>query len=639
MHNNIMAAGSRDRLPMLPTGRYTQRRSLPAVPVTENSLAIHEHTTVETLLNMPSENKAHFESEKEAIHLILTRIGDEIYSTVDNDQNAVECDNENVALANLIVNLKLDVNENKKIQKQLKKANASLTQGLTECKSILAETSRTLRESNSIRDSCLVALQSKQTEFKKYKSCNDRTIDYDKLEHKLTETLGLLAQKDIDIKEGLKLKAYEILFVKEKHDELVKQSLLTMSHYEGLVKEKIKVITDLKQKEDRDIDKMISMEKQLKFLNEIVYKRNQTIQTIHMLAPKGLTFNGRPTFANPMYLKTAQSEIPCLYAIPYDQSDPANRLVPNREETLTLERVIHKTNVSKQQLRSNQMKDKVVPNNSQVKNKKTKIEDHPRFSSISKKIKSVTACNDSLTSRTSNVNAICATCGKCLVDSDHFARVTKFLNDVNARTKKHNVVFVSTIKPNCTNKSVATPVKKTVASETTIQKSQSYYRMLYKRTSNISLLCNFVEKYMGTIRFGNDQFAPILGYGDLGQGNIMINKVFYVERLNHNLLSVDQFCDANLEVAFWKSTCFVRDLQGNDLLTGTLSVNKSSSPTNNSNQQDTLPSTNIHPTSKPSTPSAEENNDNQAEDAQAQQDEFINPLYRYMKLVSLPHAY
>ncbi|GJX34658.1 hypothetical protein Tco_0246215 [Tanacetum coccineum] len=224
----------------------------------------------------------------------------------DNDiqdgQNDVECDNERAALANLIANLKLDVDDNKKIQKQLKKANATLTQELTECKSILAE-----------------------------------TIDYDKLERKLNETLGLLAQKEIDIKEGLKVKAYEISVVKEKHDELVKQSLLIKSHYEGLVMEKTKVITDLKLKEEKDIDKMILMENQLKFLNEIVYKRSQSIQTIHMLAPKCPTFNGRPTFANPRYLKKAQNEIPCLYAIPHDQSDPANRLVPDREETLTLD--------------------------------------------------------------------------------------------------------------------------------------------------------------------------------------------------------------------------------------------------------------------------------------------------------------
>ncbi|GKA05706.1 retrovirus-related pol polyprotein from transposon TNT 1-94 [Tanacetum coccineum] len=84
----------------------------------------------------------------------------------------------------------------------------------------------------------------------------------------------------------------------------------------------------------------------------------------------------------------------------------------------------------------------------------------------------------------------------------------------------------------------------------------------------LTLLCNFVEKYLGTVRFGNDQFAQILGYGDLVQGNITVNRVYYVKGLNHNLFSVGQFCDADLEVAFRKSTYFVRDLQGNDLLTG-----------------------------------------------------------------------
>ncbi|GKA29573.1 retrovirus-related pol polyprotein from transposon TNT 1-94 [Tanacetum coccineum] len=87
-------------------------------------------------------------------------------------------------------------------------------------------------------------------------------------------------------------------------------------------------------------------------------------------------------------------------------------------------------------------------------------------------------------------------------------------------------------------------------------------------TGNLKLLCNFVEKFMGTVCFRNDQFAPILGYGDLNQGNVTIRRVYYVEGLNHNLFSVGQFCDADLEVAFRKSTCFVRDLQGNDLLTG-----------------------------------------------------------------------
>nr|GFB80224.1 retrovirus-related Pol polyprotein from transposon TNT 1-94 [Tanacetum cinerariifolium] len=87
-------------------------------------------------------------------------------------------------------------------------------------------------------------------------------------------------------------------------------------------------------------------------------------------------------------------------------------------------------------------------------------------------------------------------------------------------------------------------------------------------TENLKLLINFVEKFLGTVKFGNEQIAPILGYGDLVQGAVTIKKVYYVEGLNHNLFSVGQFCNVDLEVAIRKSTCFIRDLKGNDLLTG-----------------------------------------------------------------------
>nr|GFB56968.1 hypothetical protein [Tanacetum cinerariifolium] len=100
---------------------------------------------------------------------------------IQNDQNDVESNDERVALANLIANLKLNVDENKKIQNQLKKANTTLAQELKECKTILTKTSNALGESISVRDSFLVALQTKQTEFEKYKVFNDRTIEYDKL--------------------------------------------------------------------------------------------------------------------------------------------------------------------------------------------------------------------------------------------------------------------------------------------------------------------------------------------------------------------------------------------------------------------------------------------------------------------------
>ncbi|GJR42590.1 retrovirus-related pol polyprotein from transposon TNT 1-94 [Tanacetum coccineum] len=120
---------------------------------------------------------------------------------IQNDQHDVECDDERAALANLIANLKLDVDDNKKIQKQLKKANATLTQELTECKSILVETSRTLAKSNSIWDSCLVALQNKQTEFERYKAFNDHTVYYDKLECKIFQMYDIVFCKNVHVSE------------------------------------------------------------------------------------------------------------------------------------------------------------------------------------------------------------------------------------------------------------------------------------------------------------------------------------------------------------------------------------------------------------------------------------------------------
>nr|GFB89931.1 hypothetical protein [Tanacetum cinerariifolium] len=60
------------------------------VAATDDFQAVPEHTTVETPMNMSPANKAHFESEKEAIHLILTEIGDKIYSTADACQTAKE---------------------------------------------------------------------------------------------------------------------------------------------------------------------------------------------------------------------------------------------------------------------------------------------------------------------------------------------------------------------------------------------------------------------------------------------------------------------------------------------------------------------------------------------------------------------
>ncbi|GKC21116.1 hypothetical protein Tco_1023266 [Tanacetum coccineum] len=121
MHNNIMATSSKDRPPMLGPGRYSQWRSRflwyidtkinggglrksilngPYMPTTvlvqavvarEGHPAVPQHTSIETVLNMTLENKEHFQSEKEAIFLLLTGSGDKIYSTVDACNTAMKC--------------------------------------------------------------------------------------------------------------------------------------------------------------------------------------------------------------------------------------------------------------------------------------------------------------------------------------------------------------------------------------------------------------------------------------------------------------------------------------------------------------------------------------------------------------------
>nr|GEW88815.1 retrovirus-related Pol polyprotein from transposon TNT 1-94 [Tanacetum cinerariifolium] len=85
-------------------------------------------------------------------------------------------------------------------------------------------------------------------------------------------------------------------------------------------------------------------------------------------------------------------------------------------------------------------------------------------------------------------------------------------------------------------------------------------------TGNLSKLKNFVSNFIGTVRFGNDHFGAIMGYGDYVIGDSVISWVYYVERLRHNLFSVGKFYDSDLVVAFRKHSCFVRDTEGVDLI-------------------------------------------------------------------------
>ncbi|GKB36448.1 retrovirus-related pol polyprotein from transposon TNT 1-94 [Tanacetum coccineum] len=92
-------------------------------------------------------------------------------------------------------------------------------------------------------------------------------------------------------------------------------------------------------------------------------------------------------------------------------------------------------------------------------------------------------------------------------------------------------------------------------------------------TGDRSRLMNFVKKFIGTVRFGNDHFGAIMGYGDYVIGDSVISRVYYVEGLGHNLFFVGQFCDSDLEVAFRKHSCYVRDTDGVELLKGSRGSN------------------------------------------------------------------
>ncbi|GJS94614.1 retrovirus-related pol polyprotein from transposon TNT 1-94 [Tanacetum coccineum] len=474
----------------------------PVVPAIEDSPAIPEQTTVETVMNMTPENRAHFESEKELVENVgcaierlqqgeslniqdvKTNLFWEFGQFTSHDGETIESyytrfykmmnemikNNLTVLRASRNVQFssttspRMEVNE-LRIERMAKNANllalvataqtlqdtyyqsSSLTIICTSSKAHLSNNGqfRNQRAVNVagaretvggqvVQQSVIQCFNYK--EFGHYaKECRNQMGFKGSRIHMVKMLHGKMSRMVPNADWALKLSRWKhwermrVMFIPDSPEYDVDNDIQGMTKMmldvmlnEGLVKEKTKVITDLKLKEEKDIDKMISMENQLKFLNEIVYKRSQSIQTIHMLAPKCPTFNGRPTFANPMYLKKAQYEKPCLYAILHDQSDPANRLIPDREEILTLE----------EESRSKLNKDLVKPF------------DYTKLNS--------------------------------------------------------------------------------------------------------------------TVHFGNDQFALILGYGDLVQGNITINRVYYVEGLNHNLFLVGQFCDADLEVAFQKSTCFVRDL-------------------------------------------------------------------------------
>ncbi|GJX91043.1 integrase, catalytic region, zinc finger, CCHC-type containing protein [Tanacetum coccineum] len=200
-------------------------------------------------------------------------------------------------------------------------------------------------------------------------------------------------------------------------------------------------------------------------------------------------------------------------------------------------------------------------------NQKNKVEDHPRKvkSSLNKMNFVSELISNALVKhsvRNAKFESMCAICNKCLFNANHDMCLVDFVNDVNnpliygdpMLQMFHLLILLS--MTGCLDRPLL---------------SGLWMFKTYDR--NRSQLMNFVSKFLGTVRFGNDQVAKIIGYGDYQQGNVIISKVYYIEALKHNLFSVGQFCDADLEAAFRKNTGFIRNLEGVDLLSGSRDTN------------------------------------------------------------------
>ncbi|GJQ93528.1 retrovirus-related pol polyprotein from transposon TNT 1-94 [Tanacetum coccineum] len=149
-----------------------------------------------------------------------------------------------------------------------------------------------------------------------------------------------------------------------------------------------------------------------------------------------------------------------------------------------------------------------------------------------------------------NSELLCVKCNGFMLFDNHDLCVLDFINDVNASTK---------------SKSVKKSSKRKVVQIVLWYLDSGCSKHM---TEDRSQITNFVNKFLGTVKFGNDHVAKILGYGDYQIRNVTILKVYYMEGLRHKLFFIGKFYDSNLEVAFHQHTCFIRNLEGVDLLIG-----------------------------------------------------------------------
>nr|GEV41215.1 hypothetical protein [Tanacetum cinerariifolium] len=541
LHNAIMEAGGKDRPPMLALGNYVQWKSRIKryIDTKPNYELIHYR-----LQNPPYEyrwtDKVVPVAEAEAVQIILIGIDNDIYSTVDACPNACEMwkaiemkPKRAKDAAYYKEKMLLCKQEEARVQLNAEQADwrddtddESDDQELEAHYMYMAHvqvvTPNTTDNSGPIFDA--EPLQKVQNNDDNYNEF-DADQEYPEQPASVNEPYDdMCFDRDQDDQDDTDELAQERDLLASLIDKLKceiddNKNLLDLKKEQSAHQETITIMSQQKEAqikfyrthEDKDIDEVITLENKVKVLDNILYKTVQSVQTINMLNQ-----NCKMSFVKPEFLKKAQRANPRL-----------------------------------------------------------------------------------LNAKTSNVNFVYVTCGKYLLNDNHDMCVLYYLNDMNSRTKMPMAVPISTREPKRSmNQSVATPLRRTVALESSNQKPRHITRKLYEHVSktcswwypkltppgykwkpksqtgnvnpnvsmplgNASRFANILEPKTPrfstvsntslssnyfvarrdnpihrTVKFGNDQIAPTLGYGDLVQGTVTIKRVYYVEGLNHNLFSV-----------------------------------------------------------------------------------------------------
>ncbi|GJV71766.1 retrovirus-related pol polyprotein from transposon TNT 1-94 [Tanacetum coccineum] len=230
------------------------------------------------------------------------------------------------------------------------------------------------------------------------------------------------------------------------------------------------------------------------------------------------------------------------------------------------------------QPRSNTKNDRVpsASKSSCSKNKEVEVEEHPRNLLLSKNKKHMSSeCNTvRLAIWNDKSEVVCAMCKQCLITANHDVCVLNYVNDMNSRGKKQKANISNIAKQTKLKPQVKKP-KKVGSNERLASPKPSKHRSCL-RWSPTGIIFDLKGKIIATSK-SECQSECSNGdntcFSDLQWGNILITMVYFVEGLGHNLFLVGQFYDSDLEVTFRRNTCFVKNLEGVDLLKGNRTTN------------------------------------------------------------------